>query len=515
VRLRPFLVESLEERQLLASASVSVAETLTAGAGPQYITTGPDGNLWFTEGSKGDIARLTPSGTLTEFPVPGSGLSGITTGPDGNLWAVEWFSDNIVRITPSGTVTEFPLSGGNAEVAIPMGIAAGPDGNLWFTEYGTNQIGKITPSGTITLYPLGVDDGPDGITLGPDGNLWFAEYDSGGIGRITPTGAITEFPSNDLIGGSLGGTEGITVGSDGNLWFTDPWNDQVGKITTSGSVSYYNLPNSNSWPAGIVSGPGGDLYFTEEFANQIGRITTGGTLVAEYPIPTPNSEPLGIAIGPDNHVWFAELEASQLGRLDLAPTANNDSYSATKNTPLIVPAPGVLANDTDPENDPLTAVLVSNPAHGSLTLNSDGSFTYTPHSGFHGTDSFTYEANDGILNSAPATVTITVNNQLPPQGPLDPAYSTNENTSLIVSGPGVLADFTDPSGLPLSAVLVTGPANGSLMLNADGSFTYTPNSGFFGSDSFTYEASDGNLTSAPATVTLTVNQVASGKQKRG
>ena len=87
------------------------------------------------------------------------------------------------------------------------------------------------------------------------------------------------------------------------------------------------------------------------------------------------------------------------------PTAVNDSYAVNANTSSTIQAPGVLNNDDDPEDDSLTAVLVTGPSHGTLSLNSDGSFTYTPTSGYVGTDSFTYTANDGLATSAPATVT--------------------------------------------------------------------------------------------------------------
>jgi VCBS repeat-containing protein len=90
------------------------------------------------------------------------------------------------------------------------------------------------------------------------------------------------------------------------------------------------------------------------------------------------------------------------------PTANPDSYSATTGVQLSVAAPGVLANDTDPNNDPLTAVLSTGVSHGTLALGSNGSFTYTATGGYTGTDSFTYKANDGTSSSSAATVTINV-----------------------------------------------------------------------------------------------------------
>ncbi len=90
------------------------------------------------------------------------------------------------------------------------------------------------------------------------------------------------------------------------------------------------------------------------------------------------------------------------------PVANDDAYNAEEDKSLTVASPGVLGNDDDPEGDLLNAVLVDDPSTGTLTFSIDGSFTYTPNSGFSGTDAFTYKANDGKLDSNIATVTITV-----------------------------------------------------------------------------------------------------------
>ena len=100
--------------------------------------------------------------------------------------------------------------------------------------------------------------------------------------------------------------------------------------------------------------------------------------------------------------------ASCAAPANTAPVANNDIYNTSEDTPLSVPAPGVLGNDTDADSNPLTAALGTGPSNGELTLNSNGSFTYTPNNNFHGSDSFTYRANDGTANSNTATVTINV-----------------------------------------------------------------------------------------------------------
>lgn len=184
------------------------------------------------------------------------------------------------------------------------------------------------------------------------------------------------------------------------------------------------------------------------------------------------------------------------------PVAANDVFNTPPGVDLISSAPGVLANDTDAENDALTAVLVSTTTHGTLNLNSDGSFTYSPAGGFIGTDSFTYKDNDGTQDGNVATATITVDN-----APLsaDDTYTIPAGQSLIPPvAQGVLANDFDADGDTLTALVVAQPAHGSLTLNTDGSFTYTPAAGFTGSDGFTYKANDGLLDGNVAQVSVTV-----------
>src|SRR5438105_844786 len=295
------------------------------------------------------------------------------------------------------------------------------------------------------------------------------------------------------------------------------------------------------------------------------------------------------------------------------PVATNDAYTTAEDTTLTVPVgTGVLANDTDPDaGTTLTPQVLANATNGILTLNANGSLSYTPNANFNGTDTFTYRANDGTTNSNLATVTITVtavndapvmNDQAfsvaensangtvvgtivasdvdtgqtrtfavtggtgqaafavnattgqitvtnsaalnfettpsftlnvtvtdngtpvlsdtavitinltnvnePPVATND-AYTTAEDTTLTVPvGTGVLANDTDPdAGTTLTAQVVANATNGILTLNANGSLSYTPNANFNGTDTFTYRASDGSLTSNVATVTITVTPV--------
>ena len=189
-----------------------------------------------------------------------------------------------------------------------------------------------------------------------------------------------------------------------------------------------------------------------------------------------------------------------------APDAQDDTYTTDEDVALTIAVPGVLLNDTDVDST-LTAVLATGPANGTLVLNADGSLTYTPNLNFNGTDSFTYRANDGDLDSDIATVTLTVNavNDAPVANP--DSFSVDEDNTLTVSAPAVLGNDTDVDDSTLTAILVSSTTNGTLMFNSDGSFTYTPNLNFNGTDSFTYKANDGDVDSDITTVTLTVNAV--------
>jgi len=208
----------------------------------------------------------------------------------------------------------------------------------------------------------------------------------------------------------------------------------------------------------------------------------------------------------DQTVWWQDFNG---GPINHAPVANPDSYMAITNTALTVAAPGVLANDIDADDDNITAVLVGNPSHGTLDFSADGSFVYTPADGYAGPDSFSYLLNDGTEDSTdPTVVSITVNAppNTPPVTSAD-SYGLDEDTTLTVATPGVLANDHDPEGNSLTALWVNGPSHGTLTLNADGSFTYRPSANFHGSDSFGYRANDGTTNSGKATVSITVTAV--------
>jgi VCBS repeat-containing protein len=206
-------------------------------------------------------------------------------------------------------------------------------------------------------------------------------------------------------------------------------------------------------------------------------------------------------------------------RVGSAEGKPDSGYAVAEGGTLAVTGSGVLKNDvrgvgatpgatvwTTNELGPMSAVLVNDVSNGTLTLNSDGSFTYTHDGSETSTDSFTYRPVQGATNGSTTTVSITIN-------PVDDAptaagegpYDVDNGALLSVAAPGVLANDSDPESLALTAVLVGDVSNGSLSLNTDGSFTYTHNGSATQSDSFTYRAKDpgGNL-SALATVSINI-----------
>jgi VCBS repeat-containing protein len=215
------------------------------------------------------------------------------------------------------------------------------------------------------------------------------------------------------------------------------------------------------------------------------------------------------ALGPDNEYGYGMLNV--LGAYNLLansgqnPVGVDDSYILEEDATLSVPAPGVLGNDTDPQNNPITAILDTDVGHGMLALNADGSFSYTPTSNYSGTDSFSYRVSDGFHESGVVTVVMTIN-------PINDApVAANDGPYMVISGQvlnvsassGVLSNDLDVENNTLNADLGLAPPAGILALNADGSFSFNSTGVATGIYTFTYLANDGMATNM-ATATINV-----------
>ena len=180
-----------------------------------------------------------------------------------------------------------------------------------------------------------------------------------------------------------------------------------------------------------------------------------------------------------------------------APVCSDDSSAGAEDADQT----GALSC-TDLDNDPLTYSKVASPSNGNATVHPDGSWTYSPDADFNGADSFTFRANDGTANSATVTMTITVtavNDE-----PVCSADTTSGNEDVDQTG---TITCTDAEGDVLTYAKVGGPSDGSATVDGDGSWTYTPDANFNGSDSFTFRANDGSDNSNTATMSITVNPV--------
>jgi VCBS repeat-containing protein len=333
--------------------------------------------------------------------------------------------------------------------------------------------GQLTPNadGTFTYTPAANFNGEDTFT--------YRAYD-GQVYSNVATVTITVGPVNDL---PLAADDACQVPEDGVL-----------TVPTPGVLGNDADPDGDLLSAVLVTGPAH------------GQLTLNPSGSFTY-------TPAGNYHGPDSFTYKANdgQADSNVATVTITvtpvndrPVALDDAYQVAEDGVLTVPTPGVLGNDTDPDGDLLSAVLVTGPAHGQLTLNPSGTFTYTPAGNYHGLDNFTYKANDGQADSNVATVTITVAPVNDPPVAGGESYRVGQKGRLAVAAPGLLGNDTDIDGDTLTAILVAKPGHGTLELNADGSFTYTPVPSYNGSDSFTYKANDGQADSNVATVTITV-----------
>ena len=462
----------------------------------------------------------------TELVTAAPGLLGNDTDADGDAMTV-----SIVNPPQHGTVT---LNSDGSFNYMPSADFSGVDGFSYIASDGTAS----SEVATVTINVNPANDGPvgagDEYTTDEDTPLAI-DAAAGVLANDTDadgdplTAALVAGPANGTLSMNPDGSFNYTPNADfsGSDSFTYSVSD--GEVTSDPITVTITVNPANDGPAGAA-----DEYAVDEDA--VLTIDAAGGVLAND--TDADGDPLNAAVvtGPANGTLTMNADGSftytpsanfsgsdsftytasdgsatsdpitvtiTVNPLSDAPLAAADEYTVAEDEVLTIAAPGVLGNDTDADGDPLTATVVSGPVNGTLAMNADGSFSYTPNADFSGSDSFTYSAGDGT-SASEATVTINVTSAN--DGPTATAdeYATDENTALVIAAPGVLENDSDPEGDPLTAVLVSGPANGTLAMNADGSFTYTPTTGFSGTDSFVYKANDGSAESE-ATVTITVN----------
>ncbi|MEO9477721.1 MAG: Ig-like domain-containing protein, partial [Cyclobacteriaceae bacterium] len=202
---------------------------------------------------------------------------------------------------------------------------------------------------------------------------------------------------------------------------------------------------------------------------------------------------LEISINPTNsvQVFYPPATPTCSANPNNPPEPKDDSYETDSENPVTA---NLLDNDSDPDDDDLTVNItpVNGPNNGTLVINSNGTFTYTPDEDFVGTDSFTYEVcDDGVPSKcAQATVTIVVMKPNSPPVPVTTEIGPVQNCIWITGNVLDYVSDADNDNLVVGAIPVVDPQYGNLVMSSDGSFTYTPDEGYVGEDSFSYQVCD-------------------------
>jgi virginiamycin B lyase len=276
------------------------------------LTFGPDGNLWFTEQNTPmnaipKVGRMTPGGMFAEFPLPTNARpQRIVSGPDGNLWFTEEFANAIGRVTPTGTVTHFPIAPTSSQ---PTELTVGPDGAIWYVQ-SNPKIGRMTTSGMVSEFNISTTAA--GITTGPDGNLWWSDFIGNQIAKMTTQGMINEF------GGGIFYPRLIIAGRDGNVWFADDTVVRLGRITPTGTITVFSgnaggLVGGSIW--GLAVAPDGNIWTAG--GHEVARTLASG-FTTSYVIGGVNDSVYGIAPDPSGgrQVWFVNANQNTVVRLD-------------------------------------------------------------------------------------------------------------------------------------------------------------------------------------------------------
>ena len=425
---------------------------------------------------------------------------------------------NITPVNDLPTISSVPDQNVNEDVPVSIvftGIAPGPvtatdEAAQTVTLTVAQTVGdpNITKAQTVAMAQTLAITQPSGGTatlsfipaFPGDFTLAVTATDSGGATKVV-TFNVHVLPANDAP----------TINNPGNQVGTSDVPSTVALTGIAGSPP--NNPDEVAQNALVTltvtsSIPG---YFTSLTTSPI--IYSGspsmGTSTLSYTPAFAKHGPVTITVTADDHQGSNNKTSVSfvlnLAAVNHAPTAVPDTYFPTVNKVLNVPAPGVLGNDTDPDDNPvLTVATVPAPtttSNGVLVLNTDGSFQYTPNNGFTGNDSFTYAVTDGLLTSAATTVTLTVGANKAPVA-VDQTITVIEDTPYTGALP-----VTDPNFDPLTYTIVTQPTLGTLTITASGSYTYTPNANVNGTDSFSVRGNDGEFDSGVGTVTINITPV--------
>jgi hypothetical protein len=492
--------------------SVNGGAQLVGGSTSAYLTVNGNGSLVLQNLPAGNIpptVSVTAPGNGTTYSTPVSFiLTASASDSDGSVTKVEFFQGN----TKIGEDLTSPYS---FQVS---GIAAGI--YSYFARASDNA-GATTDSTPITITVTSPNQPPvvsltapaDGSTLTAPASLTVSASASDPDGTIS---RVEFYQGGSLVGSASSAPYSVSLSgiAAGTYVYSAKAYDNLGLTTTSGQATV-TVVNPNLAPVVSITAPA-DGTSLDDPATAVVQVSASdpdgtvakvelfenGSLIAsrsQSPYQfTVSGLPVGIydfvARATDNLSSSTDSTAVRVivAHVNDAPVADAQSIVTVEDTPA-----SIVLTATDPDGDPLTFAVLSGPASGSLS-GTPPNLTYAPAPNFNGTDSFTFKANDGALDSAPATIAITVM----PVNDI-PVAASQSLTTPINMPLSIALGAIDVDGDPLTFAVATPPSHGTLS-GTPPAVTYTPSPGFTGTDTFTFVANDGIANSAPATVVIAV-----------
>ncbi|WP_158545372.1 Ig-like domain-containing protein [Bremerella cremea] len=400
-----------------------------------------------------------------------------------------------VTINADGTVTYLPDPDYEGQDSFTYTVNDGTG----FTDVATVTI----QIGLVRTPPVAQDDS---YTLKEDTPLTVSAVASGSLDQVNDR----EDGMHVFNAKYLNLQQQVVAGQAGQLSSVDLF---VGQNTEAGAVLDFFVTRGAPWRTGVKSFQ--TQYIIQE--SDINNWITINVSAGNFELSAGETFTIGTVANSSATLFFYATNSDLLngdnyaagslyvdGNIRLTPAQNDYDLRFRTHIGSGSTADPLLANDYDPDGDPLTASLTTQAAHGTVVLEADGSFTYTPNSNFQGEDSFTYTISDGQGGFDTATVSLTVTGANDAPEAVNDIAATNEDTSVVID---ILANDSDLDGDTLQVTFVTNPRNGTAILNADQTVTYTPAENYFGSDIFYYDVSDGNGITRSASVTVNVAAV--------
>jgi CSLREA domain-containing protein len=494
----------------------AAASTFTVGTSPVSVALA-DFN------GDGIVDAVTANVTTADLSVllgTGSGAFGVATpvaAPNPRNVAVGDFNRDghidlaVINTAAANVSVLLGMGNGTFGPATPFSVASGSEAN-------GIAVGDVNGDGNLDLAVTDFGAATVSVLLG-NGNGSFGAAISASVGAVV-TGpvavALADFNGDnklDLVTANRG-----VVGPPPNTTITVLLGNGTGGFTPAGGSPYTVGTAPNSVAIGDLNADGNlDLAVANGVSDDVSVLlgTGTGTFGAATNFPA-GSAPVSVKIGDLNGDGIVDVA---IGNAPAVPVGTFTVLLGTGTGTLGTPMPfstgsssgtpqALALSDLNGDGRLDVVTPISNSAQLRSIVNAT-SLTYTPNLNFTGSDSFTFTVSDGIAPvSAPATVTISVTTTNDAPVAVNDNYSATQNTPLTIAAPGVLLNDTDADNDPRTAILVAGPAviQGSVVLNADGSFTFTPAGGFLGTTSFTYKANDGVVDSNVATVMINVLQ---------